>query len=89
MSSTITPRGEYVLVAPMTVEEKTAAGIYRADAQEEKSGKAEVIAVGTDVTGLAEGDTVICKQYGGESVTLDGAEYQLVKQEDVLATVTA
>lgn len=86
--ATIKPRAEYVLVTPIALEEKTAAGIYRPDAADEKSVKAQVLAVGSDVKELKKGDIVICKQYESQNFILEGTEYQILKERDVLATIS-
>ncbi len=84
----IKPLGDRVLLKPNIIEEKTAAGIYRADAGEQKSQTGEVIAVGTDDAIAVEiGQNVLYKQYGGEEVEHDGVKYIVVANEDLLAII--
>ncbi len=72
-------------------EETTKGGIILSAAAKEKPQVAEVVAVGpgkADVTmGVKVGDKVLISKYSGTEVKLDGAEYTIVKMEDVLAVV--
>ena len=76
-------------------EEKTKSGIILASAAQEKPQEAEVIAVGPggvvdgkEVTmQVKEGQKVIYSKYAGTEVKLDGEEYIIVKQNDILAVV--
>ena len=76
-------------------EETTKSGIVLAAKAQEKPQIARVIAVGPggEVDGkevkmyLKEGDRVICAKYSGTEVKVDGEEYTIVRQSDVLAVV--
>lgn len=94
----IKPTAGYVLIEPVEVEKKTAAGIVLPDIHEEKPQKGKVIAIGapqiTDsgrkiMPEFKKGDIVICKKWGGDEFKLgiSGKEYIFVKFEDVLAIV--
>ena len=48
---------------------------------------ATVVAVGPEVTAVAVGDTIVYKEYTTTELTVDGQEYLIVKEDDVLATV--
>ena len=48
---------------------------------------AKVTAVGPDVKGIKVGDRIVYKEYSTTELKIDGAEYLIVKEEDVLATV--
>jgi chaperonin GroES len=48
---------------------------------------AEVKAIGPDVKGIKVGDRIVYKEYSTTELTIDGVEYLIVKEEDVLATV--
>jgi len=84
----IQPLGEKILLKPVMIAEKTASGIYRSDAGEQKSQTGEVIAVGTDkdIT-IKKGQEVLYKKFGGDEMNIDGVEYIIVKNEDVLAVI--
>jgi len=89
------PTAGYVLIEPVQLEKKTAAGIVLPDSHDEKSQKGKVIAIGKAtyddgqkiVPEFGVGETVVFKKWGGDEVKLDlsGKEYIFVKFEDVLA----
>ncbi len=91
----LNPTSDNVVVKMAEVEETTASGIILAGSAKEKPQIAEVVAVGPG--GIVEGkevkmevkagDKVIMRQYSGTTVKLDGEEYIIIKQSDVLATV--
>ncbi|MBQ2695562.1 co-chaperone GroES [Candidatus Saccharibacteria bacterium] len=65
--------------------EKTASGILLGDAKE-KPAYAVVEAVGSEVTAVKKGDKIIFKEYSTTEVKVDGVEYIILKEEDILAT---
>ncbi len=84
----ITPIGLKVLIAPQKIEEKTASGIYRPDAGEQKSQMGEIMAVGDhEEMHLSVGQSVLYKKFSGDEVQIDGVDYVVVKQEDVLVII--
>ena len=87
----IKPFQDRVVVKMTEAEETTKGGIILSAAAKEKPQVAEVVAVGpgkADVTmGVKVGDKVLISKYSGTEVKLDGAEYTIVKMEDVLAVV--
>jgi len=87
----IKPLQDRVVVKMTEAEETTKGGIILSAAAKEKPQVAEVVAVGpgkADVTmGVKVGDKVLLSKYSGTEVKLDGAEYTIVKMEDVLAVV--
>ena len=87
----IKPLQDRVVVKMTEAEETTKGGIILSAAAKEKPQVAEVVAVGpgkADVTmGVKGGDKVLISKYSGTEVKLDGAEYTIVKMEDVLAVV--
>lgn len=87
----IKPLQDRVVVKMTEAEETTKGGIILSAAAKEKPQLAEVVAVGpgkADVTmGVKVGDKVLISKYSGTEVKLDGAEYTIVKMEDVLAVV--
>jgi chaperonin GroES len=92
----IKPLADRVVVKPVEAEEKTKTGIFLTASAQEKPQVAEVVAVGpgayTDDGKLIPmdvkiGDKVICGKYSGTEVKMDGVEYTIVKQSDILAIV--
>lgn len=87
MTSPIKPLADRIVAVREVAPTKTASGIYLPDTAKEKPVLAEVKAVGPDVKGLKVGDKIVYKEYSTTELTIDGTEYLLVKEEDVLATV--
>lgn len=87
MSVPITPLADRVVAVREAAKTKTASGIYLPDSSKEKPVVAEVKAVGPDVKGLKKGDKIVYKEYTTTELKVDGVEYLIVKEEDVLATV--
>ncbi len=87
MSVPIQPLGDYVVAQAEEAATKTASGLYLPGGAQEKPKVAKVVAAGKDVKGLKAGDKIIYKSYSQTEIKLDGEEYLLVKEEDVLATV--
>ncbi len=89
------PLGDRVVLKQCEAEEKTASGIFLTGDAKEKPQEAEVIAVGPggNVDGkeikmqVSEGQKVIYSKYAGTEVKVDGEEYVVVKQSDILAIV--
>ena len=89
------PLADRVIVKMMEAEETTKGGIILTAAAKEKPEVAEVIAVGPGglVDGkeitmtVAVGDKVILSKYAGTEVKVDGEEYTIVRQGDILAIV--
>ncbi len=92
----LVPLGDRVVLKQCEAEETTKSGIILAGSAQEKPQEAEVVAVGPggNVDGkevtmqVKEGDKVIYSKYAGNEVKLDGEEYIIVKQNDILAVVT-
>ncbi len=87
MSVPISPLADYVVAEAEAAQTKTASGIYLPEGAAEKPKVAKVAAVGKQVKDLKVGDKIIYKGYSTNDVKVDGKEYILVKEEDVLATV--
>lgn len=91
----LVPLGDRVVLKQLEAEEKTKSGIILTSAAQEKPQEAEVVAVGPggvvdgkEVTmQVKEGQKVIYSKYAGTEVKLDGNEYIIVKQSDILAVV--
>jgi chaperonin GroES len=87
MNTPIKPLADRVVAVREAQKTQTASGIYLPDNAKEKPVLAEVKAVGPDVKGIKVGDKIIYKEYSTTELTVEGAEYLIVKEEDVLATV--
>lgn len=91
----LVPLTDRVVLKQLEAEEKTKSGIVLPGSAQEKPQEAEVIAVGPGgvidgkevVMQVAEGDKVIYQKYAGTTVKLDGEEYIVVKQSDIIAKV--
>ena len=91
----LVPLGDKIVLKQLEAEETTKSGIVLPGQAKEKPQEAEVIAVGPggmvdgkEVTmQVAVGDKVIYSKYAGTEVKLDGEEYIIVKQSDILAVV--
>ena len=92
---TLKPLSDRVVIKMVEAEETTKSGIILAAAAQEKPQVAEVVAVGPG--GLVDGkevkmyvkvgDRVIMSKYSGTEVKLDGVEYTILRQSDILAIV--
>ena len=87
MSSPIKPLADRVVAAREEAKTQTASGIYLPDTAKEKPAYAVVEAVGPDVKGIKKGDKILYETYKVTEIKVDGKEYLIVKEEDVLATV--
>ena len=91
----LVPLGDRVVLKQVEAEETTASGIVLPGQAQEKPQQAEVIAVGPGgvVNGkevmmeVEVGNTVIYSKYAGTEVKMDGTDYIIVKQEDILAVI--
>lgn len=81
------PLGKRVLVQRTEVEEKTASGIILVDSAKEKPNTATVKAVGSEVTELKEGDTIVFEQFRGTEFTLDGEDYLVLDIENIIGVM--
>ena len=92
---TLKPLLERVVIKSVAAEETTKSGIILTGSAKEKPQMSEVIAVGPggmvdgkEVTMYVKpGDKVIYSKYAGTEVKLDGEEYTIVRQSDILAVV--
>ena len=92
---TIKPLADRVVVKMVEAEETTKSGIILAAASQEKPQVAEIVAVGPGgivdgketVMYVSVGDKVIMSKYSGTEVKLDGVQYTILRQSDILAIV--
>ena len=87
MSTPITPLADRVVAVREEAKTQTASGIYLPDSSKEKPSVAEVMAVGEDVKHVKAGDKIIYKEYSTTELKIDGTEYLIVKEDDILAKV--
>lgn len=92
----IQPLGDRVLVEPLEEKETSKGGIIIPDTAKEKPQEGKVVALGTgklDDDGkkiafnVKKGDRVLMPKYGGTEVKIDDKEYQIVREEDILAVI--
>jgi len=92
----VKPLGDKILVKRLEAEEKTAGGIVLPDTAKEKPKEGEIIEVGDGKMldsgerqefQVKKGDRVIFASYAGTEVTVDGEEYLVMSEDDVLAIV--
>jgi chaperonin GroES len=96
MALKMRPIGDRVVVKPAAKEEVTKSGIVIPDTAKEKPQEGTVIAVGSGrlldngdraPVDLREGDRVLFAKYGGTEFKLDGEEYLVLKENDILAVI--
>ncbi|NLA60053.1 MAG: co-chaperone GroES [Firmicutes bacterium] len=88
------PLADRVVVKPIQAEEKTKGGIVLPDTAKDKPQEGEVIAVGTGrildngtklPLEVKVGDRVVYSKYSGSEIKIDGEEYLIIRESDVLA----
>ncbi len=96
MEKKIRPVGDRVVVKPTAKEEVTKSGIVIPDTAKEKPQEGTVIAVGSGrlldngdraPIDVREGDRILFAKYGGTEFKLDGEEYLVLKENDILAII--
>jgi chaperonin GroES len=96
MSMKVKPLDDRVVVKPMDAEEKTAGGIVLPDTAKEKPQKGTVMAVGPgklldsgkrSAVAVKKGDVVLYGKYAGSDFKLDGEEYKILHESDLLGIV--
>lgn len=91
MALNVKPLSDRVIVEPTAAEEKTASGIIIPDNAKEKPSKGTVVAVGPgkkdENMTVKAGDTVLYGKYAGTELKLDGKEYMIMREDDILAIV--
>jgi len=93
----IKPLADHILIEPIKEEEKTKSGIFLPDtAQKEKPEQGLVIAVGSGKktddgkivpVSVKAGDKVLFTKYGPNEIKIDGKEYLIAREEDILAII--
>ena len=90
------PLHDRVLIKVLDTEEKTAGGIIIPDTAKEKPQEGEVVAVGpgkrldngsVQEMGLKKGDKILFSKYGGTDVKVDGEDYLIMREDDILGVL--
>ena len=90
------PLGDRVVVKALEAQEKTKSGLVLPDSAKEKPQEGKVIAVGTGrllddgsvkAQEIKNGDRVLYGKYAGSEVSLEGTDYLILREEDILAIV--
>ena len=89
----IQPLEDRIVVRPAEAEEKTASGLVIPDSAKEKPQKGEVVAAGQGkrlddgkvaALDVKVGDTILFGKYSGSEIKLDGTEYLIMREDEVL-----
>jgi chaperonin GroES len=87
----VTPLHDRVIVKPAAAEEKTAGGIIIPDTAKEKPQRGTVIAAGPgkkdEPVTVKAGDAVLYGKYAGTEIQIDGGDYLIMRESDILAIV--
>lgn len=93
----VTPLADRVVVKPLEEAEQMRGGLYIPDTAKEKPSQGEVVAVGPGKLSdegtrlemdVSVGDKVLYGKYSGTDVTLEGEEYLILRESDILAIVS-
>ena len=92
----IKPLSDRVVVKAQEAEEKTSSGLYIPDSAKEKPQRGTVVSVGPGRVengakiemSVKEGDTVLYGKYSGTEIALDGEDYLIMRESDILGIVT-
>ncbi|MFT5863188.1 MAG: chaperonin GroES [Flavobacteriales bacterium] len=91
MALNIKPLADRVVIEPLPAETQTASGLYIPDSAQEKQQKGKVVAVGPGkkdhTMTVKNGDIVIYGKYGGAELRVDGEDYMIMREDDILAIV--
>jgi len=89
MKTNVAPLGENVLIKPEKPSKKTSTGIYLpSSATEERPQEGKVIAIGTSKEiAVKKNQKVIFRRFSGTEVKIDGEEYMIIKNDDILAVI--
>lgn len=94
MAFKINPLDDRVVVTPIEAEERTAGGVILPDAAKEKPQQGKVVATGPGKllddgkrsgSALKKGDIVVYGKYAGTDVKVEGTEYKILRENEILA----
>lgn len=87
----VKPLADRVLIEPAAAEQKTAGGIIIPDTAKEKPQRGTVVAVGNgkkdEPMTVQVGDTVLYGKYSGTEISIDGKDYLIMRESDIVAIV--
>ena len=92
----VVPLNDKIVVKRLEAEDKTAGGILLPDTAKEKPRQGKVLSVGDGKLlengkrasfQVKEGDRVLFTSYGGNEITVDGEEYLIMSEDDILAVI--
>ncbi|HAH56882.1 MAG: co-chaperone GroES [Lentimicrobium sp.] len=87
----VKPLADRVLIEPAAAEQKTAGGIIIPDTAKEKPQRGTVIAVGPgkkdEPVTVKEGDLVLYGKYAGTEITIEGNDYLIMRESDIVAII--
>ncbi len=87
----VTPLHDRVIIKPAAAEEKTAGGIIIPDTAKEKPQRGTVVAAGVgkkdEPVTVKVGDNVLYGKYAGTEITVEGNDYLIMRESDILAIV--
>jgi len=92
----VKPLGDRVLVQPLEQDEVKKGGIIIPDTAKEKPQEGKIVALGTgkrDENGklipfeVKKGDRVLISKYGGTEIKIDGKDYLIMREEDILGVI--
>lgn len=94
--STIQPLADRVLVRPDAAEEKTSSGIIIPDTAKEKPQRGTVVSAGPGKVengtkiemSVKNGDKILYGKYSGTEITLDGEDYLIMRESDILGVLS-
>ena len=91
MSVNIKPLADRVLIEPVAAEQTTASGIIIPETAKEKPQRGKVIAVGSgkpeEPMTVKVGDTVLYGKYAGTEISVEGNDYLIMRETDILAII--
>ena len=96
MSMTLKPLGNRVVIEPLEQEEVTAGGIVLPETAKEKPQKGKIVAVGDgkilddgsrQKPQVKKGDMVLFTSYAGSEIKMDGKEYLIMTESDIMAVI--
>jgi chaperonin GroES len=87
----VKPLADRVLIEPAAAENKTAGGIIIPDTAKEKPQRGTVVAIGTgkkdEPLTVKVGDVVLYGKYAGTEINIDGSDYLIMRESDIVAII--
>jgi chaperonin GroES len=87
----IKPLADRVLISPLPAATQTASGLYIPDSAKEKEQRGTVVAIGSgkkdEPLTVKVGDTVLYGKFSGSEIKYEGADYIIMREDDILAII--